>query len=472
MRYITHIQAMENTLFLDGFQRLCGRGKKPTAKIFEERLQDIKNSLPGHLFGLLEPYVNIAALQLEPHQRNRIFTPAVTLWAMLSQALRGGSLRDALSEVSSGFSLRGETAPSVSTGSYSDARQRLRLQTIEKVDRAVKDRLWTTTALVPGTRVLGVDATSVQLPDTPINQDHFPQPSNQAPGCGFPVMQLVALVDLDTGVLEQVTHSPLNVNEGGLFETELLPTMRAKDLLVGDRAYGSYLHAACMQARGVDWLTRLNNARQWPKNARGNDVTVEWKRPARKDMPPHVSDEQWAALPQTLTVRYVRYKVESPGSRTREVIVVTSRFDLRIEDITRIYHARWDVELSFKDLKTTMGMEFVNTQSPAMAWKVVRVYLLAYNLLRALMLEASRLPGAAPLKRLSFKGTLDRLLSTGASLSRASASMARRLRSDMLAGIALDAVPDRPDRLEPRVVKRRQKHYSKMTRPRHQKATT
>ena len=441
-------------------------------KTLEERLERIREALPGQLLGLLEPYVKIENIGLGPKQRHRVFPPAVTLWAMLAQVLRGGSLRDAVSEVRTGYARRGEDTPAVSTGSYSDARQRLGVDAIEAVDRRVRERLVAVDSLVPGTRVIGVDATSVQLPDTSANQDHFPQPSNQSPGCGFPVMQLVAMFDLDTGALEGVTHSPLSAHEGGLFETELMPALDPGDLLVGDRAYGSYLHAAGLQALGADWLTRLHGKRKWPKGVRGDDVEVQWKRPALKDMPSHVSEEQWAALPKTLTVRYVRYRIESAGMRTREVIIVTSRRDLTIDQIARIYHARWGVELSFKDIKTTMGMEFVNAKSPAMAWKVVRTFLLAYNLLRALMLEAARLPTAAPPRRLSFKGTLDRLLRTEAALANASSQTARNLRHALLSAIALDTVPDRPDRAEPRVVKRRPKHYFKMTRPRNHFATT
>ena len=169
-----------------------------------------------------------------------------------------------------------------------------------------------------------VDGTSVQLEDTAANQEEYPQPAGQEPGCGFPVMQIVALFNLDSAALEHFTFSPHTADEGNMFDVELMEHLQAGDVLLGDRLYGSYLHFAALPARGVDVLTRLHGSRGWPKGMRGDDGTVQWRRPAPSARPPHVTQEEWEALPATITVRYVRYGIDIAGFRTRHIMVATT----------------------------------------------------------------------------------------------------------------------------------------------------
>ena len=126
----------------------------------------------------------------------------------------------------------------------------------------------------------GRGRTSVELEDTPANQEEHCQPVRQKPGCGFPVMQIVALFNLGSSALERFSFSPHTADEGGMFDVELREHLQAGDVLLGDRLYGSYPHFAALAAWGVDVLTRLNGSRGWPKGMPGDDVTVQWRRPA------------------------------------------------------------------------------------------------------------------------------------------------------------------------------------------------
>lgn len=157
--------------------------------------------------------------------------------------------------------------------------------------------------------------------------------------------------------------------------------------------------------------------------------------------------------------------------RTRSVVLVTTLLDPTLypaAEIASLYLQRWRVELTFRDLKTVLRREVLRCKSPEMVQKEILMHLIAHNLIRLLMQEAS-LIWSVPLQRISFKGTLDtfreHLMILG---SKPSQRHARWVYSRMLAAIASDHVPERPGRREPRAVKRRPKSHQWLTAPRHQ----
>lgn len=433
-----------------------------------QRIEAIRTSLPGQLGALFADLVEPEKILGAPGARDCCYSAPVTFWAMLGQVLRGGSLREAVAEVRAAHRGSAQSLPSASTGAYSDARGRLPLGAIEQAHERVLTKMMAPSALLPGHRILAVDATSVQLPDTAANQAAFPQPSNQKEGCGFPVMQVVALFDVDTSAMVKLAGSPLRVDEGGLFQVELMEGLQAGDILLGDRHYCTYYHVAKLLAKGADALFRLHGSRAWPKGLKGNDLTVEWTRPAFGRQPEHISREDWESLPERLSIRYVRFEVSRAGYRTREVRLATTLKSVPATTLAKLYHARWHIELGFDDFKTTLGMDFVDAKSPAMAWKMILMFLLAHNLVRALILQASHLPQAPEARRLSFKGTLDALHRFAPEIAAASPTQGRCLHTRMLETIAKDPLPERPERIEARVRKRRPKNYPLMTRPRAQ----
>lgn len=397
--------------------------------------------------------------------RRRAYDPATTFWAFLGQVFRDGSLRDAVHEVQAMRARFGWEPLSMDTSAYSQARQRLPAKTLEQVHERVLAALPSSPGW-NGRRVLAVDGTGVRLADTAANQAAFPQPGEQRPGCGFPVMQLVGLYDVGSGAMLRMVESPLNVHEAPLMQSALIGQIEEGDVLLGDRAYCSYHLFASLRARGADAVMRLHQARKKPKG-NGSEWTVEWKRPRFAQTPEHVSREEWEALPESLTVRYIRKQIIEPGYRPREIIVATTLLEAPAEELLELHLRRWEMELSLRDLKTSMGMETLRGRTPAMVLKELRMYLIAHNLLRWLMLASSALSGRA-LRRISFKGTLDALHSHGPELLAASPARGRALRCHLLWLIAADPVPRRPGREEPRAVKARPKPYQRLTRPRHQ----
>ena len=249
---------MKNRYF-KGFNRLFGRAKKSAARTLKERFDEIPGRAPGQLHSLFSEAVEAEKIAGANGCRERLFPADVTFWGMLGQVFRGGSLRDAVREIQASIcAADGERELSNSTGSYSDARQRLPQDSVNAEHGRVCEKMMSSGGFVGGRRVMVVDGTSVPLEDTARNQQEYPQPVGQKPGCGFPVMQIVALLNLDSSALEHFSFSPHTADEGGMFDVELMEHLKAGDVLQGDRLYGSYLHFAALAARGVDVLTRLH----------------------------------------------------------------------------------------------------------------------------------------------------------------------------------------------------------------------
>jgi hypothetical protein len=316
-----------------------------------------------------------------------------------------------------------------------------------------------------------VDGTTVSMPDTPANQQQFPQPDSQKPGLGFPLARLVVVFSLAVGTVLDAAlgrYQGKQTGETSLWHT-LAQTVEPDDLLLADRYYGSYWELALTKQRGADLICRLHQRRQ-ADFRRGqrlgrDDHVVRWSKPRRPDW---MDEATYASLPDTLAVREVRVRVRIPGFRTRELVVVTTRIDtaaLSCEDVALLYRARWYAELNLRDLKVTLQMDVLRCQTPEMVRKEVWAHLLAYNVIRGQMAQAAAEAGVVPLQ-LSFKGALQGLRAFAEWLGRATeeelTEVCRQLRI-LLASYRVEA---RPNRSEPRARKRRPKQYPQLAEPR------
>jgi hypothetical protein len=129
-------------------------------------------------------------------------------------------------------------------------------------------------------------------------------------------------------------------------------------------------------------------------------------------------------------------------------------------ELKALCRQRWHAELDLRCIKTTLGMETLSCRTPEMAMKELRVYLLAYNLVRGLMLRAALHAEIAP-RSLSFKHTAQLWLA-----GRATHRRTMRNKVELLVLVAQRRVGRRTGRAEPRAVKRRPKAYPLLTQPR------
>jgi hypothetical protein len=197
------------------------------------------------------------------------------------------------------------------------------------------------------------------------------------------------------------------------------------------------------------------------------DRVVTWDRPKARDL------TWWLpqSIPDSITVRVLKVCVPFPGFRTRVVFLTTNLLDTKefpATALAELYRRRWQVELFFRHIKTTMCMDVLRCLSPEMIRRELHMHMIAYNLIRALMLR-SAFVHAKPIDRISFKGTCDTLRQWAPHLAIAAATPAlyQQLFRSLLKTLAHDIVPLRPDRSEPRAVKRRPKNYHRLTKPRH-----
>lgn len=360
------------------------------------------------------------------------------------------------------------------TSGYCQARQRLPLAWMQKAfedSAAAANRL--SKQGIPGwTRpVKVVDATGIRMADTDANRKCYRYPSGQKPGCGFPVMKVMGLYSLLSGAMEKVVYDIWYRHDMLLF-TRISAALQPGDILLGDRAFCAYLVLAGLGARNIDSVCRLHQARPLPRGRKNRigpaDWLVVWRRPP-KTHPSHDKDA-WAALPTQITVRIIRSRMQVKGFRTRDMWIATTLLDPQLypaQSIAELYRRRWDMELCFRDLKTTMGMEEFRCLSPDMVHKELFAYLVAHNLIRCLMAEASSRHKVCR-TRISFKGAIDAARSFQQAMHASpSKHQARRLHSRLLEILASDLVPLRLGRCEPRAVKRRPKNYQRLTKHRH-----
>ncbi len=412
--------------------------------------------------------------ELFDETRQSIFTAETTFWMFLAQVFAAdGACREVLRKYQAWRALTGKKEISPNTGGYCQARARLPLCDMRTVHERLVDRINEESPLQPwcGHPVIVVDGSSVSMPDTPENQERYPQPSPQKQGCGFPVMRIVVYFALSSGIILDVAKSALNVGEAALSRS-LWDMLKSGDVLLTDRGFCSYADIYYLGSRNVDCVMRSHQRRsigvKKVKQMSSSDRLVHWCK--TKCCPKWLSKAQWNALPDILLLREIKVTVATPGFRTQNVTVVTTLLDHKQfpeEAFAELYRRRWLAELFLRDIKIAMNMDVLRCKTPDMVDKELYMHLIAYNLVRALMLQAAAKKQRAPL-RLSFKGTVATVRQWAPLMASASLfePLYQQMLDAMLNAIAGDPVPERPDRAEPRARKRRPKNYQLLTKPR------
>ena len=422
-----------------------------------------------------------------------VYTPAITLWGLLSQAFFKAEQRSCLAAVVRIAALwltLGRTVSSTNTGAYCRARRKISGDVLRKISAAIAthalEQAPPLSAVGDGEaaepdagigpaseytlgRLVMVDGFTVTAADTPENQAEYPQNPVQKEGLGFPILRGVALVSMRSGLLLDADVGPYSGKGTG--ETallwRLLGTLRAGDILVADSYYCTYwLLAACL-ARGVQVVMRNHHLRDdSPADARRlvkGQCLAAWTRPPR---PAWMNEETYATMPESLEVRLVESSNEQPGQRTEKITIATTLLDHKLYDaawLAGIYRGRWRVELDIRAIKVTLGMDVLRAKTPEMVRTELWSCLLVYNLLRESMLQAARASGRA-CRTLSLTATLQMLGNLW--LCAAIQAIDTELRTLFQTHQISLKVGNRPGRNEHRVNKRRPKMLKLMTEPR------
>lgn len=440
------------------------------------RAQHLRQQSLAHMELLLDPFLPPGLLSQAddgPNSRERIFTKRRTFFGFLYQVLNPDCpCREIVRQIQALFSLHGDKRVAQGTGAYCTARKRLPLDTLQRLRVALAAAAAKAGQLWHGLNVKLIDGPTTSAPDTQKNQRTDPQPGGQKPGCGFPLVKLVGVFSLASGAWLDYAKGNKPQHELRLLKT-LLDSFKPRDLVVADRGFSSYGLLALLLSRGVGSVFRLHQARlaDLRKGNRlgKNDRLMAWHKPRQK--PAWLPPSWWKRIPGQLEVRVLRFKLARRGFRSQSVTLVTTLTDARkypAQDIVELYARRWQMELWFRDIKTSMGMEVLRCQSPAMLHKEREMFFIAYHLIRALMGPAALCNGVAA-RRLSFKGSVDAVRQFSVAIAQArSKKKPSQLIAQLLEVIARDQVPERPGRREPRARKRRPKPFQLLNCPRHQ----
>ncbi len=421
----------------------------------------------------------LSARALDPpadgkRRRRRMFFLSRIFWCFVWQVLQPRTSCRAVVRQVQAFCETEHRQFDESTSAYCQARSRLPINCLQQAltdSAGAADRLSLQGIPDWSRPIKVVDASSVRLPDTDANRRRYPYPRGQRPGCGFPVMQFCGLYSLASGAILKTAQSPWNTHEVRLFK-DLWPELQPGDILLGDRSFGAYVLLALFSRRGVDVVSRLHQGRRFSRrNAKRigpEQWLVTWQKPPKR--PDYLTEEEWASVPAAITVRIIHVRIQQKGFRTQELWISTTLLDTiayPAEQIAALYLRRWDMELCFRDLKTTMGMEELRCRSPALVQKELLAFLVAHNFIRCLIAQAASAYQVCR-TRISFKGAVDAARSFHQAMRMArSQRHANRLARRLLEILARDLVPVRPGRHEPRALKRRPKPYARLTKPRH-----
>jgi len=410
---------------------------------------------------------------------DRIYTPLVTLWVFLGQVLRADqSCRAAVARLIAHRLSHGESPCSAETGAYCQARKRLPERFFSAVaclvGRALDARVspkW----LWKGRRVYMFDGTTVTMPDTPENQQAYPQVYNQKPGTGFPIARVGAISSLSCGAILNLgicQYAGKGQGEVSLLR-RLWDVLCPGDVLLTDCLMANWTNILLLKERGIEFVGRLNKANRKADFRRGKrlgheDHIVRWFKPTSIRS---LDWQSYKTLPEYITIRETRIRVTQPGFRSKEIVVVTTLLDpeqTTREDLATLYRARWNNELDLRSIKSTMQMDELRCKTPELVRKELWMHILAYNLIRTVIAQSAAVHYLLP-RTISFKGASQTLEAFQPVIDhQATHSQVHRLKlyRKLLDAIATHRVADRPDRIEPRVKKRRRNHYGWLMKPR------
>lgn len=429
------------------------------AQVLRQFKSDVAQAIAAETIVKICGYLNYVC-------RDRVLGPVTTVHVFLLQILHGNTACTALSRLA---------GVAFSAAAYCTARKRLPLLLFKELLEHVCDAFFPevhTTGRWRGHRTWLLDGSSYSMPDTPQLRGYFGQPSAQAQGCGFPVAHMLVLFHAGTGLLLRVLASPLRTHDMRHAAT-MHPELDEGDILIADRGFASFAHLALLFLRNMHGLFRCHQKQivsfrvgrkstkqtkprkglprsRYVRRLGRRDQLVEYSKPKTK--PTWMGQAKFAFLPETLLLRELRFFTPQRGHRTRVITLVTTLLDpiaYPATALAKLYLGRWQIEVNFRHLKTTMDLEVLHCKTVAGVLKEMYMFAITYNLVRLVMLEASRRQ-KVPLDRIGFIDALRWL---------------RDAKTDTHL-TALVVNPARPDRLEPRVLKRRMKEYDLMKKPR------
>ncbi len=405
--------------------------------------------------------------------RDRVFSPSTTLWAFLSQVMDDDqSQQAAVARVIATAVAEGKEPPSANTSAYSQARTRLPEKSLSELTQETATKIEEETPeewLWRGRKIKVIDGSTLSMPDTPENQEDYPQSDRQKAGVGFPMMRIVVIISYVTGILLDLAMGPYSGKKTGehALLRQLMTSFKEGEIILGDSYYPSFFLMAQLMKLGIDAVFQMHGARKHDfrrgKRLGKKEHIIAWKKPSK---PEWMEIEEYESFPSEILVREVSVTNERSGFRSISRVLVSTFLDpkeVSKSDLSELYDCRWFVEIALRSIKETMNMDILRGKTPEMVRKEIWVHILAYNLVRKMMAQAAFL-----------KGKKANVLSFKAALQFITAFWERGIFDEdnpelylkLLELISYKSVGNRPGRAEPRRLKRRPKAFPRLQKAR------
>lgn len=366
---------------------------------------------PAELFRLLQRQIGLRG-------RAGIYNARLVTWMMMIQRLQPrGTLASSVAQLVEGrfdpllsrCKRVQEKNIGLSTGGYCQARQHLPKllisRTMDELIERLRGRLLESEPGLPQRAYL-LDGSSLQLEHEPELVRAFPPASNQHGQSHWPVMRIVVLHDLETGLAQRPYWGPFNgqkaVSEQALAE-RAVAQVPAGSVIVGDRNFGIFSTAYHTQQAGLKSVVRLTAVRakslMGGPIVRQGDYRVCWRasrwdgRKKNKRQP-----RPWPA-DASVEGRLIAWRV-GRGKHQQWLYLFTTT-SLPAQEVVALYGRRWQIETDLRSLKQTVRLQHICAHSADMMEKELLVAVMAYNLVRAVMFQAAKRAQIDP-RQLSF----------------------------------------------------------------------
>lgn len=437
------------------------RKKPKTAlqKIIENNKQIQRKSV-SHFNILLSQYIPKNTFKIfckNAFSRQRIFSLENTFWGFFFQILNpDGGCQSVVNQLRTQTIQKNGRSPSQSTSAYCQARKKIPTELLRTIFESFSlSATKINRSSLANRRVIVADGTGVSMPDTEANQTDYPQP------------RICACFDLYSGIALSYEVGNKKSHELPLFRQQF-HIFKKDDIFLGDKGFVCYSDMITLKSKGVDSIVGL--AKRKPVKTQNaneilgeDDLLITWDRPKSNRT---ISDlSEWRKLPDSIILRQIKVHVDIPGYRPKDFYIVTTLIDsvkYPAEDIKEIYLKRWNVVLYFRDLKTTLGMDVLRCKSPDMIEKEILMNFIVFNMLKRLSYDSIKESVADP-DDISFKSCQQILLGYASIIED---KVKVNLLPQLLEIIGENLLLKRPQRIEPRVVKRRPKPFKLMMKPR------
>jgi hypothetical protein len=351
---------------------------------------------PAELFRLLQRQMGVTV-------HNGIYSARVVIWMMINQRLHPqGTLASSVEQLVQGrfdpllsqCKRVQEKKIALSTGGYCQARQHLpKLLVSRSMDELIerlRSRLVESGAQLPQ-RVYLLDGSSLQLEHEPELVKAYPPTRNQHGESHWPMMRIVVLHDLETGLAEHPYWGPLHgrqaVSEQALAE-RAMQHVPAGSVIVGDRNFGIFSTVYSAQQQGLPVVVRLTAARAKSRSLMGGPISREGEYPSC--WRPSRWDGKGRNWPDDACVegRVIAWRVGR--GKHRQWLYLFTTWSRPAEEVVALYGRRWNIETDLRSLKRTVRLQRIVAQSADMMEKELLAAVMAYNLVRAIMFLAAQ----------------------------------------------------------------------------------